>query len=391
MRRYIISITLIISANLCFAQSWIETALKEVEQNNPNIKSGLLWKDAKQAESKMDITPENPFVSAGWFPAEDKGAGTKKTWGVSQTFNFPTVYFQKVKRGNTTRAIAETEFRMLRQEVLLDAKVTMLEFIYEKRLNEKLKDRVLQTEQLVLWFKKRLETGDASALDYNNTQARLLEINDRLLNSNATIEGLITKLHTLNGGNSVAIKDSIDAIPTLPYGDSIIADIKSNDPRFLLLALNTQQSMQNLSLAKHQRLPNFEIGYESEQTKVETFRGVKVGLSIPLWGNAGQVKTAKANKLATEAEVKTVESQLNEEIEQLHIATQNSLKRSQNLKDYIKVDNSYSLLKKSLEMGNISVINFFNEVEYLFELNEKLIEAEKDFAVGVAKLERYKL
>lgn len=391
MKRFITLILLVIAIKFSFGQSWIENALKEVEQNNPTIKSGMLWKDAKQSESQMGIAPENPFVSAGWFPAEEKGAGMKQTWGISQSFNFPTVYFQKVKSSNTTKAIAEMEFKMLRQELLLDAKITMLELYYEKLLNKQLKEKVLQTEQLVTWFKKRLETGDGSALDYNNAQTRLLDINDRLYKSNSIVDELNNKLSSLNGGNPIAINDSTNLTPILQLNDSIIGDIKSNDPRFLLLALNCQQSVVMLSLARHQWLPTFEIGYESEQTKVETFRGVRVGLSIPLWGNTGQVKTAKAQKLATEADAKSVESQLKAETEQLYISTRNNLKRSQSLKDYMKVDNSYQLLKKSLEMGNISAINFFNEAEYLFILKEKLIEAERDFAIGVSKLERYKL
>lgn len=389
MKQLIKTIALILLAKFGFTQSWIDSALKEVELNNPSIKSGLLWKEVKQAEAKTDITPENPFVSAGWFPAEQNGAGMKKTWGISQSFDFPTVYFQKVKKSNTSKEIAEMEFKMFRQEVLLEAKLTITELLFEKQLNLKLKERVFQTEQVVGWFKKRLETGDGSMLDYNNAKVRLLEINDRLTISNSKIDALSQRLMSLNGGKSLVINDSTSF--ALAINDSIITDIKQNDPRFLLLALNNKQSLENLSLARNQWLPNFEIGYESEETKAETFRGVKIGLAIPLWRNAGKVKAAKISKMATETESISVEEQLTSETQQILIETQNILKRFQNLKSYLGIDNSYKLLRKSLEAGNISAIIFFNEIEYLFGLNEKLIEAEKDFAIGIAKLERYKL
>lgn len=389
MKKLIVSISFILIAKLGFSQSWIDNALNEVEQNSPSIKSGLLWKEAKQADSRTDLTPENPFISAGWFPAEQKGVGMKKTWGVSQAFDFPTVYFQKVKKASISKEIAEMEYKMLRQEVLLEAKITIIELIFEKQLNQRLEDRVKQTEQVLGWFKKRLETGDGSVLDYNNAQVRLLEISDKLNLSNSTIDALKQSLKSLNGGKLIAINDSISL--NFVLNDSIIADIKQNDPRFLLLKLNNRQSLQDLNLAKNEWLPNFEVGFESEETKVETFRGLKVGIAIPLWRNAGKVKAAKISKMATEAESISVEEQLILETQQILIETQNNLTRCQTLKRYLSIDNSYQLLRKSLETGNISAINFFNETEYLFGLNEKLTEAEKDFAIGVAKLERFKL
>ncbi len=389
MKRLIISITLILFAHFCYSQSWLDNALKEVEQNNPTLKSGMLWKEAKKAEAKMDITPENPFVSAGWFPAEQKGVGMKKTWAITQSFDFPTVYFSKVKKSNTSKEISELEYKMLRQEVLLEVKLTITEVIFEKKLNHILKNRVMQTEQVVDWFKKRLETGDGSALDYNNAQTRLIEISDKLNINNSRIDALSHKLASLNGGKSIAINDTISILKT--FNDSVMSEIKQNDPRFLLLAYNNKQSAYNLNIAKNQWLPNFEVGFESEETKAETFRGLKVGLAIPLWKNAGKVKAAKIYLMATEAESKTIEVQLISETQQILIETQNNLIRCKNLKDYLNIDNSYLLLRKSLELGNISAINFFNECEYLFDLNEKLIETEKDFVVGVTKLERFKL
>lgn len=391
MKKKILLFLAIILVNNGFSQTWLDNSLKEIEENNPLLKSGVLWKEAKQAEASIGITPANPFVEAGWFPAEDKGAGMKKTWGISQSFDFPTLYFQKVKKANTSKAIAEVEFKMLRQEVLLDAKSTLLELFYEKMVLGKLNKRVEQTQQLVSWFQKRVETGDASMLDLNNARTRLLNINDRLISSQANIEALTRKLAQLNGANTISINDSLITIPIIHIRDSIISMVKANDPRFALLSLNGKQSIEDLNLAKGQWLPNFEVGYESEKTKAESFSGLRFGLSIPLWGNVGKVKAAKAKRFAVDAEIVSVESQLLAEIETEYVSAKNAQQRFINFSEFLKSNSNISLLRKSLELGNISAINYFNEVEYLYDIQDKSLETEKELMISIAKLERFKL
>lgn len=391
MKKKILLFLTIILVNQGFAQTWLDNSLKEIEGNNTLLKSGVLWKEAKQAEASTGITPANPFVEAGWFPAEEKGAGMKKTWGISQSFDFPTIYFQKVKKANTSKAIADVEYRMLRQEVLLDAKSTLLELFYEKRVSSKLKERVEQTQQLVSWFQKRVDTGDASMLDLNNARTRLINISDRLISSNANIETLTRKVTQLNGEKPISINDTLITIPILPNRDSIISALKTNDPRFTLLSLNGKQSIEDLNLAKGQWLPNLEVGYESEKTKAETFAGFRVGLSIPLWGNAGQVKAAKAKRFAVDADIVSVESQLLSEIETDYVSAKNAQQRFINFADFLKSNSNISLLRKSLELGNISAINYFNEVEYLYDIQDKSLETEKELMISITKLERFKL
>ncbi len=391
MKKKILLFLTIILVNQGFSQTWLDNSLREIEGNNPLLKSGVLWKEAKQAEASTGITPANPFVEAGWFPAEEKGVGMKKTWGISQSFDFPTLYFQKVKKANTSKAIAEVEYKMLRQEVLLDAKSTLLELFYEKRVLTKLKERVEQTQQLVSWFQKRVDTGDASMLDLNNARTRLLNISDRLISSEANIETLTRKLSQLNGEKPILIKDTLITIPILPNRDSIISELKVNDPRFTLLSLNGKQSIEDLNLAKGQWLPNFEVGYESEKTKVETFTGFRVGLSIPLWGNAGQVKAAKAKRFAVDADIVSVESQLLSDIETEYVTAKNAQQRFINFTEFMKSNSNISLLRKSLELGNISAINYFNEVEYLYDIQDKSLETEKELMISIIKLERFKL
>jgi len=391
MKRILLSLVAFFLVGQVFSQIWLSNILAEVEQNNPIIKSGLMWKDAKHAEASTGITPANPFVHAGWFPAEDKGNGVKKTWGITQSFDFPTLYFQKVKRANTSKAIADIEYKMLRQEILLDAKSTIIELIYAKRTISRLQERANQTQKLVSWFQKKHETGDASILELNNAQTRFLEINDKLLGVKNRFESLSIKLVQMNGGNAIFINDTTISIPILQNQDSLIEAMKNSDPRFVLLSVNVQQSSQNISIAKQQWLPNFEVGYESEKTNTETFTGFKVGLSLPLWSNTGQVKAAKAKGFAIDADIVNIKLQLTLEVDQEYTKANNTLKRYQNLDGFFKSNSNYTLLKKSLEAGNISSINFFNEVEYLYELEDKYYDFEKDYILSIASLERFKL
>jgi len=348
-------------------------------------------REARRAQAKTGLFPGNPRVGFGHFPAEEKGHGVKRTWGVSQSFDFPTVYFQKVKIASATTAIAEAEYAMRRQELLLEAKLLLIEYAFAERYLGLIRKRFDQTQNLVAWVAKKVEAGEASALELSNAHTRMLAVGDQLQIGLTGRDIVRQQLLLYNNGLEIKNLDTVIVSSGIVSLDSVILLSRTMDPRFRLLQLSIDQSKHEVALTRQQWLPEMEVGYESEKTDAETFRGVRMGISIPLWARTGAVSAAKAYQREREANASWVESELVSEIQQDYLRMTSLQARINDYDRRMASINSLPLLAKALQLGSTSVIQFINEVEFLYDLYGKRLDLERELAVTVAKLERFKL
>ena len=73
----------------------------------------------------------------------------------------------------------------------------------------------------------------------------------------------------------------------------IIREALEKDPSFLAEKMEKNAAERNISVQKSLNLPGLEIGYGSESVVNESFRGAKLGMTIPLWEKKNTVKHAK--------------------------------------------------------------------------------------------------
>jgi len=90
-------ITIILLVLLSFgaiSQESINKIHSAIEENSPGIAALRAQFEYDKAKARTDLLPPNPTVEFGRFPAA-QGAGVKQAWGVSQHFEFPTVYAKR--------------------------------------------------------------------------------------------------------------------------------------------------------------------------------------------------------------------------------------------------------------------------------------------------------
>ena len=127
----------------------------------------------------------------------------------------------------------------------------------------------------------------------------------------------------------------------------------------------------------------------SERVVGQQFRGISVGISIPLWENRYKVKYATANALAFESMMSDNKLQYYNNLKTLHTK---AVGLQENVNDYrsnLILINSSELLKKALDKGGISLINYILELSFYYESVNKLLELEMDLNKSVAELNRY--
>ncbi len=141
---------------------------------------------------------------------------------MTQRLDFPTTY--KRKRELSGQQIAQTELQkqVYRQDVLLETKLLTLQIIYLNKKDAELNIRLVNTQQLVEDYQKKLDKGDVIILDVNKAKLQLLNIqNEVALNANEK-QVAQTKLSELNGGQVLEMRDTTYPIqPIIPDFDLV--------------------------------------------------------------------------------------------------------------------------------------------------------------------------
>jgi len=389
--KYITSILLLITITLTsLAQVSINDALNQIEANSPAIAALKAQVDFQKAEARTNLLPPNPTLEGGRFPAVE-GAGVKYAWGVSQSFEFPTVYAKRNQLARANDKFADVSFSAARQEVLLQAKHVILEYIHAKRMLAELNQREKFASNMLGIIKKKVDAGQATAIDLNNARLRMVEATQNASSMRSQKNILRRKIVLLNGGQELAVTDSLLLLLPLDERETVFSQFAQSDPRFAETQQLVAMAEQSKLLVAHQGLPELNIGYQSEQAGAEHFTGFKAGLSIPLWGNSGNRRAAAIKLNSSQAHALSQRAMLELEFEELYQQTLSIKSQLDELRKALKSNNNLELTQRALEAGEVSVIDFFNEVTFLYEITDKVFDLELQYARRYAELHRFEL
>jgi len=387
----VFTIILILLINNVFAQKSLNEVLLSVEANNKAIIANQhLW-ESNKIENKVGFLPDNPSIYYGYFPGNNSVIGTKRTFGISQSFDFPTAYFNKNDLINNQLSYAGFKMNAFRQNVLLEAKLVCYELVFLNRLKKKYEERLANASELLEAYKTKFQNGDANILDLNKAKLQFVEFENNLRSIEAEILQYSEKLNLLNGEKPIEFTADSYSDNLLQDFDKLLFGFFEKSP--LINANQSELEIANsrLKLSRSLYLPEIEVAYESEMILDDSYRGIKVGLSIPLWGKANTIKSSKANQIFVKSEDENLRAKLSSLIKQDY---QKLLIMKANLDNYSKAIENYdnvNLLMESLEAGQISAIEFFMEITYFYNVYDNFLELEKDYYQKLAGLYKFDL
>lgn len=378
---------------LCsFGQNSLDTVLKQVEINNKSINSNKKYWSAKQLEFKTGLTPYDPFVEYDYMYGTPAGAGNQRDFSITQRLDFPTAY--KRKKELSTEQINQTEAQQnaFRQDILLEAKLLVLDIIYLNKKDVELNRRLAQTGRLLNDYEKKLDRGEAIILDVNKTKLQLLGIkNDVELNRNER-QTFLTKLKELNGEVAIEIKDTLyPVLPAIPDFKTLDSTIEANDPLIKVYEQELLIQEKQIALQKAMNLPKIEAGYHSQGILGQSYRGWHSGITIPLWENKNRVKAAQANLNHITARVD--DHRLAHRMENQRLFDQLEVRRNamEEYNQLLRSLNNTVLLEKALRLGEITIMQYFLDQAYYFTAYDKHLQMEREYHKAVAELYKYTL
>lgn len=369
------------------AQSSVETALKAIEENNNTLKALKETTKSQKLENKTGIYLSNPEVGFNYVWGNPSTIGNRTDFSISQAFDIPTITGMKNKIADERNSLAEWQYKAERMNILLEAKQYCIELIYFNALKKELDIRLQHAQTIASGYQNRLNSGDANILEYNKAQLSLSATTGEIARIDVERNALLSQLKRLNGGLDIVMDDYQFNQKQLPLNfDDWYLQAEQKNPILAYIKQEVVVSQKQVSLNKAKGLPTFSAGYMSENVVGERFQGLTMGVSVPLWENKNRVKQAKSAVVAAQARQTDSKQQF---YNQLQIQYNRALGLKNTAESYRKslvMANSTELLKKALDAGEISLLNYMVELGLYYNMVNQTLEAERDYQKALAEL-----
>ncbi|HNS12705.1 MAG TPA: TolC family protein [Bacteroidia bacterium] len=392
MKNRLLTIFALIFTIQTYAQSSIDSVLEQISRNNKTIQASMQLMEAEMLEHRTRLRPENPSLEYDYLEGSPANKGVQHEFTAAQTFEFPTSYIKKSQLSKERSALSEIEAKTSRQDILLEAKKLCLELVFRNKLQKQLTEQKENTEKVLRDFQKKLDKGEGNILDLNKARLQLIEVRKQYQENYSAINMGQQRLESFNGGNKILFNDTVyplhSAVPTF---DVLESEYEKNDPVRMMLEQERVVAQKQLELNKALWLPKLKAGYRYQGIERADFHGIHTGVTIPLWENNKTIKMQKAKIVYADLEIEDHRIEHFYEISQWY---ENYLNLKLTLDDYQNVFaslNSTTLLNKALNLGEISTIEYFMEMNYYYNSSLSFLEVEKEMYMVLADLYKYKL
>jgi outer membrane protein TolC len=368
----------------------LNEVLQEIEQNNPTLKALAGQAQADKLDLRTGIALPDPQVEFARLWGTPATIGNRTDIAVSQSFDIATITGMKLRQAKRRGGLIDLGFTSERTNILLEAKMYLIELAYRNRLAEELNLRFEHALAIAEGYARKLESGGTDRLEYNKVRLNLSAVQGEVAANQVEIGTLLGELQRLNGG--VEIKNYELKIKNYPEEDLFVdfeawyADAEQRAPALQYVRAEVETNRRQLSLAKVEWLPAFSVGYMRERTLGQYYQGVTVGMSIPLWGNANRVKQARAVYTASEARGEDVRAGLYAKLRNLHGRAVGLKATAEEYRSALAEYNGTELLKKALDTGEISLLDYIVELGLYYDAVTRTLDAERDFELAVAEL-----
>lgn len=374
------------------AQTVISEVLYGIEKNNLTLKSAREEANIKKMDARIEGNLENPEVDFEYlFGNKATGYQNETAFAIKQGFDFPTVYYHRNKVVTAKDSLAMFTYLEERQNLLLEAKLICLELICLEKQEKLQTERYNHAVSLQKLYDRKFEEGASNQVDLNKIKLELLNSKAAFQFFKMAKESSLKKLEALNGNEpldlSLLTYDDIvlpvDFVEYYSQAERVNAELR-------VLTQGREVSKREINLAKSKALPKFSLGYQTEIAGAERLRGVVASVSVPLWAHRNTVKKSKNQLVISDLALSNAKINFKNESLQLY---QNAKYQKDLYDEYasINLSGNMELLTKSLDAGQISLLEYFNELIILFDSYKTVLELERDLQISYTQLMKFNL
>lgn len=393
MKKSLLTLLFILSINTVFAQYAYQNILDIIETNSTVLAAHHKQMEANKAENNAYALVENPEIEAGYKFGYGEESD-KIEIGISQEFDFPTVYSHQNKIRKMSSQIIDMQYEIDRISVLSEAQSICTELIFCKMKLALYKQNYDNAIKIANAYQKMMEVGEIGILDYNKSKINLANAKNNYDLEMIHHNKLMASLKTMNGGKDIDFQyEDYDTVILPENFDEWYAGVEQKNPVFEQMRQQIAIDQQKVKLSKAEWFPKFSIGYGAEmaQGHNEGEHGPSIGLALPLWHNKGSVKSAKMHAEATETLLMNEKAVTYNYLSSLFAKAQALQENIVNLANSIEQFDGQALLLKAFESGEMNIVNYLEEVEYYQNAMIELYSAEYEMNATIIELKSYEI
>ena len=389
------------------AQEGMEAILQQIARNNKALQANTQLIASQKLESKATNNLANPTLSYSHLWDSDDKNITVGELVISQSFDFPSLYATRNRVSRLKSTALDAQSAAVRQQVLLQAQQLCLDIVLLHQQQQLLDERLKNAEELAQMYAERLKTGDANALETNKINLELLNVRTESRTNATTLQNKLKELTALNG-NLPLVPGRPQPEPAMPVPEAlgltdytptplpadftpVLNELLAADPALQALQHESAAARKQVSVSKQGWLPQLELGYRRNTETRHPLNGIVVGFSFPLFENRHQVKMAKSQALNVDYQKEDALLQASSALWQLYDEARSLQQSINEYKETFARQRDLSLLRKALEGGEISMIEYFVEVSVVYQSKANLLLLENQYQKVMAQMYKSRL
>lgn len=370
-----------------------DTLLNKVVSNNTELMSSV---DAARSElftqkSENNLPDPEVEVEYQWGRHE---VGDKFDVNVTQGFDWPGAY---MARGKANKIASEAMSYLNRSNYIdkrLEIKQNLIDIVNVKKNMKVVKERLDLMDRMIEKYTTGMNRGELTILDLRKLKIEKIRLNETMSALETEFTLLESTLEAQNGGKECG--DIIAAIDNYPDDTILPAEeyekiVEENDPAVKYSSLMMQSQAQRVKAERLMQLPGFTLGYHHSWEDGDVFNGLIVGVTLPVFSTRNKVRAAKALRRSLEYDEMTVAIQKRATLKSNREKALALYRQMTSYESVLKNDNSTDLLKKSLEGGQISLLDYLSEMDYYLQAERDYLDVQYRYHQTLADLNKYKV
>ena len=384
MKRILSMLAAAIACTAAGAQT-IDDILGQVGENNLTLKALQQQLDAGADANLAEARLEGPEVEFGYLFGED--GRRRHDFGVSQSFDFGALTGARKRLALGQNELLALEYRTSRRDILTQARKLVYRIVNCNALIAEYTRRADNARAVEQAYRSGYEKGEFSVIDYRKAAVGLAEAEGTLRLCEVERDGLLAELKNLNGGEDIVITSCEQETVLLPGSFGLWLEQASGKSSALeYVRTSTSTSEKQLKLSRSEAFPSLSVGYKSEVVPGEGFRGVSVGVSIPLWSAGKKISSAKKQLEAARLAEQDALVQFRTNAENLYEKAASLAESAAGYALLTDSDEGLRDLQKALDSGQMSLLDYMNEISYFYSSRELALQTQLEYLLAVADL-----
>lgn len=385
LRRPLLVAAGLLAAASLHAQS--PALLDTIARNNPTLRAALAGRRAAEAANRAETRLPDPEAEVAYLAGSPSGVPNRTNVSLTQELDWGVLTGRRKGLVEAADRTAAARQRGVYREVMADALEQLVLLVHGNRMVAEMEARLALAQQVEGLCLKLYDKGDLTEPEMN--KARLNTVVAKADRQRAVDEraAVMARLRALNGGLSFVCNDTVYS---LPADDLCRAAETRSLPRTAAVEgaeAAVAEAEAEVKLARAQQWPSFTVGFQGEYIRQNNYSGLSLGLSLPLWGNKrAEVRRREAKLLASRLDLADTQLTAGAQQELLAQKTRRLLQVADELHQGLLATSNSRLLQRSLELGQISLLDFLLETSFYYAARTAWLEAERDAYLSAAAI-----